>query len=240
MFSLNRWQSSTAAIMALAMTAATATPFMVVAPASAQYNSLQAQRLVDFRIPSGTVIPVAYEKDKIVVAPNETAEVTLTVADDIVTRDGRTVIIPQGSEIIGELRPAGSGSQFVAREIRMSSGRSQSINATSRIITRTEDVRRGNSRLTSTVVGAALGSGAAAAIAGLTGNRRISPWEVLAGSGVGAAGGYLLGGSRSTNRVVVIDPDNDLDLTLRSDLIVRNLGYDTGFDRNIDLDDRGI
>jgi hypothetical protein len=129
----------------------------------------------------------------------------------------------------------------------ISNGRPQSFNATSRIVTRTEEVSRGPNA-SSILVGAAVGSGAAAAIAGLTGNRRINPLEVLTGTGVGAVGGYLLGRNRSSTNVVVVNPDTDLDLTLRSDLIVRGLGYNTGydrgydgsFDRGFDPDDRGI
>jgi hypothetical protein len=247
MSAFKRWQSGTAAMMALAMTAATASPFLAPAPALAEYRLAQTQRFVDFRIPAGTVIPVTYDKDKIVVAPNETADLTLRVAEDIVSRDGRTVIIPQGSEIVGQLQPVRGGSQFVARELIISNGRPQSFNATSRIVTRTEEVSRGPNA-SSILVGAAVGSGAAAAIAGLTGNRRINPLEVLTGTGVGAVGGYLLGRNRSSTNVVVVNPDTDLDLTLRSDLIVRGLGYNTGFDggydgsfdRGFDPDDRGI
>ncbi len=239
MSTFKSWQSKTAATMALLMTATTATPFIAAAPALAETRIAQSQRFVDFRIPAGTVIPVSYDKDKIVVAPNETAELTLTVAQDIVSRDGRTVIIPRGSEIAGELQPVRGGSQFVARELRISDNRGQSINAYSRVVTTTQEVRRGpNAR--NILIGAAVGSGAAAAIAGLTGDRRINPLEVLIGTGVGAAGGLLAGQNRSSARVVVIDPDSDLDLTLRSDLVVRGLGYNTGLDRGFDPNDRGI
>lgn len=235
-----QWQSKTAAIMALAMTAATSAPLVVATSALAAPRIAQSQRFVDFRIPAGTVIPVSYDKEKIVVSPNETAELTLTVADDIVSRDGRTVIIPSGSEIVGRLQPVrGGGSQFVARELRISDNQTQSINASSRVVTRTQEVRRGpNAR--NILIGAAAGSGAAAAIAGLTGDRRINPLEVLIGTGAGAVGGLVLGQNRSSTNVVVIDPDSDLDLTLRSDLLVRGLGYNTGIDRSIDRNDRGI
>ncbi|HBE32250.1 MAG TPA: hypothetical protein DD990_13195 [Cyanobacteria bacterium UBA11368] len=239
MFTFKRWQSKTALIMAFAMTGATATPFMAAAPVLAETRIAQSQRFVDFRIPTGTVIPVSYDKEKIVVAPNETAQLTLTVAQDIVSRDKRTVIVPRGSEIVGQLQPVRGGSQFVARELRIADNRPQSINASSRVVTTTQEVRRGpNAR--NILIGAAAGSGAAAAIAGLTGDRRINPLEVLIGTGVGAAGGLLVGQNRSSTRVVVIDPDSDLDLTLRSDLVVRGLGYNTGLDRGFDPNDRGI
>jgi hypothetical protein len=243
MSTFKHWQSKTAAILALTITTATATPLMVVSSAAAQTRQVQRQQLTDFRIPSGTVIPMTYDKDKIVVSPNETVRLTLKVADDIVTRDGRTILIPEGSEIVGQVEPAGGGSQFVARELITPEGRRATINASSRVVTRTQEVRRGpNAR--NILIGAAAGSGAAAAISGLTGDRRIAPLEVLAGTGVGAVGGLLLGRNRSSANVVVIEPESDLDLTLRSDLVVRSTGYNTGYDRgeynpNYDPDDDG-
>lgn len=232
-----RWQPGTAALLALAITAATTAPFVASSSALAQYRTSPSQRLVDYRIPSGTVIPVTYEKEKIVVSPKETTDVTLTVAQDIVARDG-SLLIPRGSEVFGQLQPVSGGSQFVARELRLPQSQPQSLNASSRVVTRTQEVRRGTNP-TSIVAGAAVGSAAAAAISGLTGDRRIGALEVLAGTGVGAVGGLLLG--RNSTTVVVIEPDRDLDLTLRSDLVVSRLGYNSGYGSGNTIDDdRGI
>jgi hypothetical protein len=67
--------------------------------------------------------------------------------------------------------------------------------------------------------GAAIGGAAAAALSGLTGDKKISILEVLGGAGAGAAGGLVLG--RKKVDVVVINPNTDLALKLRSDLALR-------------------
>lgn len=218
MSNFNSWQSRTAALMALAIATA---PLVTPAPASAQFRSQPIRsQPTQVTIPTRTSIPVRYDQaEKIVVSPNETMPLTLTVATDIINRSG-TVLIPAGSQIVGQLQPATEGSQFVARELVTYQNNRQSIDATSRVISQTQ-VTEGASA-GSILKGAAAGSAAAAAIAGLTGNRNISAGEVLIGTGVGTAGGLLLG--RRKTDVVVINPDTDLDVTLNSSLPVRYLG----------------
>lgn len=212
MFGANSWQFRTATLMAIAIASV---PVLNTAPAVAQLFPQQpTQRTTQITIPTGTSIPVRYDQaEKIVVSPDETMPLTLTVAADIVNRSGR-VLIPAGSQIVGELQPANGGSQFVADELVTYQGRRQSINATSNVFNTTR-VSRGTSA-GSILKGAAAGSAAAAALAGLTGNRNISAGEVLIGTGAGAVGGLVLG--RKKADVVVIDPSSDLDLTLRSSL----------------------
>jgi hypothetical protein len=65
--------------------------------------------------------------------------------------------------------------------------------------------------------GAAIGSGAAAIISGLAGNRRITLGKVVLGAGAGALGGLLLG-KRQPEEVIVINPTQDLTLTLEASL----------------------
>ena len=50
---------------------------------------------------AGTPIAVRYEKEKILVAPDETAPLTLTVNENIVSSQ-KTILIPSGSQIVGE------------------------------------------------------------------------------------------------------------------------------------------
>ena len=214
MSSFNSWQSGTAALMALAIATGATAPIVTTAPASAQ---LFPQPTTQITIPTGTSIPVRYQQaEKIVVSPNETMPLTLTVAANIITRNG-TVLIPAGSLIVGQLQPADGGSQFVATELVTYQGRRQSIDGTSRVINKTE-VNRG-ATTSSILKSAVIGSAAAAAIAGITGNRNISAGEVLIGTGAGAVGGLVLG--RKKADVVVINPDSDLDVTLRSSLALR-------------------
>lgn len=214
----NTWQPGAATLMALAITTGTTVPLFTTTPASAQLFPQQSTQLA---IPSGTSIPVRYEEGKkIVVSPKETMSITLTVAADIVNRSGR-VLIPAGSQIIGQLQPATGGSQFVGRELAINQGRyqdrRQAIDATSRVINQTQVSRGANTG--NILKGAVAGAAAAAALEGLTGNRKIGVGDILIGTGVGAAGGAVLG--RTKADVVVINPDTDLDLTLRSSLALR-------------------
>ena len=233
MINLNCLQSSTALVMALGITATTAMQMTIASPTLAQTRVTQSQRYYDTRLPAGTNIPVTYDNaEKIVVTPQETSKLTLTVADDVL-RNG-AIVIPYGSKIEGQLEPSGRGTRFVARELILPEGRRQRINASSGVVTRTEQVSRGAS-LGNILTGAAVGSAAATLISGITGDRRIAPLEVLAGTGAGTLGGVLLG--RRTANVVVVNPDTDLDLTLRSELLVSSSGsnsrdpnYDSGYD----------
>lgn len=223
MASINSWKSKTAALMALAITTSAAAPVFTTAPVSAQLfpssrnGSSGSTYNRAITIPSGTTIPVRYDKaEKIVVSPKERLPVTLTVASNIVNRSG-TVLIPAGSTIEGELQPASGGSQFIAREL-VTYNRRQPINATSRVISQTS-VNRG-SKTSSIIKGAVVGAAAAAALGALTGDRAIATEEILLGTGAGALGGVLLG-NRNKAEVVVIEPDTDLDITLRSSLALR-------------------
>jgi len=63
----------------------------------------------------------------------------------------------------------------------------------------------------------ALGAAAAAAIAGVTGDRAIATEEVLGGAGVGTLVGVFLG--RDKVDLYAVNPDTDLDLLLNSDLV---------------------
>ncbi|MTJ53985.1 S-layer homology domain-containing protein [Anabaena sp. UHCC 0253] len=166
-------------------------------------------------IPQGTTIPVKYEKaEKILVTKDETAPLTLMTSQNIITQNG-TVIIPAGSQIVGELKPAQNGSQFVAQKLILTSGQEYQISATSNVITKTETVRKGTS--TSTIIkNTALGAAAAAAVSAVTGDRAIATEEVLGGAGIGALIGLFFG--KSSVDLIAIEPNTDLQLTMNQDL----------------------
>jgi hypothetical protein len=218
MITSHKWRSATAAILAVGITVATSAPLVVATPAEAQQQISQYDSI---RIPSGSVIPVSYEKEKIVVTRDETAPLTLTVSRDIRTDQGR-VLIPAGSQIVGELRPVRRGNQrgtqFVARELIVSRRQRYRIDGYSGVITRTERVQKG-AGTGSVAQGAALGAAAAAALAGITGDKAIATEEVLGGAGIGALAGVLLG--RRSVDVIVIRPEEDLSVRLRSDIVLR-------------------
>lgn len=187
---------------------------------SSQYIVDTAPVATNFTIPAGTTIPVKYTKDKILVTKDETVPLTLTVDANITTSDGK-VLIPAGSEVMGELRPAADqgGSQFVAQSIKMN-GQTMTVNASSGVITTTETVRKGVN-VGNLVRDTALGTAAAAAIAAVTGDRAIATEELLIGGGAGAVLNLIatfLG--RNSIDLIAIQPDTDLDLKLNSPLTV--------------------
>ncbi|MFM2314945.1 MAG: hypothetical protein RLZZ04_4221 [Cyanobacteriota bacterium] len=187
-------------------------------PPSRDYPSSRRDRSFrDGTIPQGFVIPIEYEEEKILVTPEETVPITLLVAADIKDR-GRNILIPYGSEIAGQIQPSDdqAGSFFTAEQIIFPDGTTQSIEAVSEVVTRTETVKKG-ADAGDIVKGAAIGGAAAAVLSGIFG--KIDTVEVLGGAGAGALAGVLLGKNKA--ELVSIDPNNDLDLTLLRSLTVR-------------------
>ena len=182
---------------------------------------VQTQAATQSTVAVGTTIPVTYpDGDSIALLPNETLPLTLQVSEAITNRQGQ-ILIPRNSQIIGELRPATTGSQqgsqFVAQTLVLSSGQRLSLEAQSRVITTTETIRRGAS-VGEIFAGAVLGSGAAAAVASVTGDDDIQTWEVLTGTVAGALGGLLIG--RDRTEVISIDPISELALTVSQALVM--------------------
>lgn len=222
MFNHNPSKSGTAILIALGMTASAAAPFAVPAPAAANSSSYQVSQRspqpAQVSLPSGTLIPVGYEaSDKIVVTPNETVPLTLRVLGNIATPSG-TILIPARSQITGQLQPARGGSQFVAQRLMLPNGRWLVLDAASEVVTNVQEIKKG-SDARSIIKGAVLGGVAAAAIALITGDRKVGGRDVLSGAGLGSLAGWYL--SRKKVEVVVINPNTDLDLSLRSNLAMR-------------------
>lgn len=76
-----------------------------------------------------------------------------------------------------------------------------------------------NRPVSSALRDAIFGAATAAGIAGVTGDRTISAGEVIGGAATGAAIGGIADRT-ARDRVVVINPDNDLTLNLNSDLVL--------------------
>lgn len=177
---------------------------------------VDVSQTVAVKIPSGAIIPVEYAKDKILLGPNDKSPIVLTVAEDVLNADGK-VMVPEGSKISGELRSTAAGVQFVAQELSILNGTRVPLNATSKLIVKKESVTKGVN-VGNLVKNTALGAAAAAAIAGVTGDRAIATEEVLGGAGIGGLLGVFLG--RDKVDLYVVNPDTDLDLQLNSDLVV--------------------
>jgi hypothetical protein len=168
-------------------------------------------------IPQGTAIPVKYDKaEKILVTRDETAPLTLTVAQNVVTDKGR-VIIPAGSQVVGQIKPVKGqkGSQFIADKLILTNGQEYKINAQSETITKIETIKKG-SRLGSALKSAVYGAGAAAAVSVVTGDRAIATEEVLGGAAIGGLIGAFFG--KKSVDLIVIDPDTDLQMTIGQNL----------------------
>lgn len=234
------WQASTALSLSIAMTASTATSLLWVPSAQSRPlarwtgqperigqvfpptwrndlpprdppGTLPYERRDPSVIPAGTLLPTRYDKDKIVVTPTETSEITLTVDADVRSWGG-SVLIPAGSEIAGELRPTDNGTQFVAETLILANGDRYSLDADSEVITRRETItKQSNPKW---LEGAAIGAVASSVLAELLGNIEI--WHVLGGAGLGALASLLIR-DREKVEVIVIDPTTDLDLKLQSD-----------------------
>jgi hypothetical protein len=168
-------------------------------------------------IPQGTAIPVKYDKaEKILVTKTETAPLTLTISQNLVTQAG-DVVIPAGSQVIGQLKPAQGGSQFVAQKLVLTTGQEYELNATSDVITKTQTINKGTST-GSIIQNTVLAAGAAAAVSAVTGDRAIATEEVLGGAGIGALIGLFFG--KNSVDLIAIDPDTDLEMTINQNLLV--------------------
>lgn len=173
------------------------------------------QVAVQPRLTAGTTLAMAYDQgDKIVLLPGETAPLTLRVTQAVTDNTGR-VLVPAGSQVVGELRPSGNGSQFVAQELVLTGGQRLAMRATSQTVTTTETIRQGAS-FGQTLAGAVLGSGAAAAIARTTGDQQVGTLEILAGAATGATAARIFG--RDQVEVITINPNRDLTLTVNETL----------------------
>ncbi len=162
-------------------------------------------------IPEGTVLPVKYDKaEKIMVTKDETAPLTLIISQNVITDTG-SLVIPAGSSVIGQLKPADGGSKFVAEKLILANGKEYRINANSGVITKTQTVKKGTSTK-GIIKNTALGAGAAAAVAAVTGDRAVATEEVLGGAAIGAITGIFF--NKKSVDLIVIDPDTDLEMTI--------------------------
>jgi hypothetical protein len=173
-------------------------------------------------LPAGTLITVRYDEAERIYISTEEPEpvpVTLTVARNVRGQDDR-LLIPAGSQIVGELRTVdgGAGARFYAKELVLTDRTRMPLSATSGTVTSTRRVTRG-ANVGEILAGAALGAGAAAGVAAVTGDRAIATEEVLGGTALGTLASVFLGRDRIT--LISINPATDLDLTLDSPLVMR-------------------
>ncbi|WP_404790842.1 hypothetical protein [Altericista sp. CCNU0014] len=225
-----QWHSGVAILTALSLGTGTVVPLIgFERPAAAgifaqQNTSTQRYRIsqnTSGRVLEGTSFDVVEPDGKrIIVTPDETARVTLETSEAVRSQAG-TVLIPRGTRIEGEFRPAEDGTQFVARRIIFRDGTEQNIDGSTNIVNERRRIQRGTN--TDPIwQGALVGGAASAVISSIV--TRPGIFKTLAGAGAGALAGYLIGGRRRTE-VIVVEPDEPLTLTLDSDLVVRRDRY---------------
>ncbi|MDX2231785.1 MAG: S-layer homology domain-containing protein [Leptolyngbyaceae cyanobacterium bins.349] len=135
---------------------------------------------------AGSTIAVNYTAaPQIVLRPDETVNLTATVASDVRNSQG-VVAIPAGSQVIGQIVPVQGGSQFVAQSVVIN-GQQYSLNASSAVVRTTKSVR--DPSLAVTLGSAALSTGVAAIIGGTSGDRLHNAGNLILAGSVGAAVG---------------------------------------------------
>jgi hypothetical protein len=206
---LTRLLSASFVVVSLSLTPAIARQF-------APINSIKQIPLRNYQlIPAGTAIPVQYNQgEKILLTKEETFSLSLTVTDNIKNSQGQ-IIIPDGSQIVGEIKPDGQGSRFLSQKIFLKTPQTQekSIDAISEVFTRLERIIKG-ANPDKIIQGAVLGKTAASILASFTSDQPISE-GLLRGSGLEVLAGWLLRGE--SVELLSINTKEDLKLTLRSD-----------------------
>ncbi|MBG0744289.1 MAG: conjugal transfer protein TrbI [Cylindrospermopsis raciborskii KL1] len=219
MSGLITWKSTAAALMTIAINTGAVIPWLYPNPAQAQFNFNQPRTIT---IPANVTLPVTYEKEKIILQPGERIPLTLRIANDIMDSN-RNILIPVNSEVTGELTPVNLGGnnrkgvRFVATELVFPNGKTQTISANSRTISKTETITKG-SDTGQILTDAAIGAGAATLIALVTGNKKVEVLEPIGGAAAGALASVLLRKNRAD--VFVLRPEQDLAITLTSNLVL--------------------
>ncbi len=166
-------------------------------------------------IASGTAIPVKYpgpNRVNLIVAPGETVETTLEVAENI-TNAAKTVLIPKGSLIEGSLVPVTvnttPGTQFVAKQLKVGT-KTYPFRANSN-----PQVAVGRQSVKPTDIRGAIGTTAARAILGSVLGSGFNLGSLLTGAVLGS--GNTSNPSAPKDSVIVVDP-TELELTTQSEL----------------------
>jgi len=174
------------------------------------------------RVPQGSKINVSYTaSQRVVVTPGETLNMTLMVANDIKNTQGE-VLIPKNSQIEGQLvsRYSGNefqGAQFVAQKLIIGNKSYNNINATSSLINSQQPTNlMGIGR---TLQNAAMTAAAQAALAKITG-QGINVGNILSSVLTSQAQDNQ---PQDKDKLIIIEPQKDLNLTLGSDLYVNGL-----------------
>jgi hypothetical protein len=159
---------------------------------------------------AGTLMPTTSTfNERLYIAPNETRPISLIVNNPIRNAQGE-IIVPYGSRVDGRFEPAPGGTRFVAESVIVNN-QLFPLAAQSDVIHDVKDPRYTTSG--KIIQDAAIGAAAGAILGLVTGDNAIATEEVL---GAGAAGAVI--GNVTAPQVVVLDPNQVIELRLTQDL----------------------
>jgi len=184
--------------------AATASALLVslpaLAPRAAQAHQQTPQVLA--QASDSTIRTTSAQQQTLYLNNDKTYSYALTVSQRT-TVDGRT--LPKGATIFGSYRPADGGLRYVAEAAKFD-GQTISLNAASRTIEDEKDPR--DTSAGAIAKDAGIGAAGGAAAAEVFGDIDVA--EVVGGAAAGAAVGNV-----TADRVVVVEPDEEIVLRER-------------------------
>ncbi|MGQ9836407.1 MAG: S-layer homology domain-containing protein [Cyanobacteriota bacterium] len=161
---------------------------------------------------AGTLIPTTSTfNERLYIAPNETRPFSLIVSNPIRNAQGE-IVVPYGSRVDGRFEPAPGGTRFVAESVIVNN-QLFPLAAQSDVIHDVKDPRYTTSG--KIIQDATIGAAAGAILGLVTGDNAIATEEVL---GAGVAGAVI--GNVTAPQVVVLDPNQVIQLRLTQDLAV--------------------
>lgn len=174
-------------------------------------------RSITLKVQKGSQIKVSYiTSPRVVVAPGETLNMTLMVANDIKNTQGN-ILIPKDSQIEGQLIPRYSGNdflgtQFVTQKLIVGTDLYNDLNATSSLITPQQAASVSGRSWKEVAV-----TTAAQAILGRIGGRQFSVSDILTSVLTGQDPNKQ---QQDKDQLIIIEPQKDLNLTIGSDFYV--------------------
>lgn len=152
---------------------------------------------------TATLRTLTQNEETLYLNPEAVYELSLRL-DQTATLNG--VTLPAGTVIQGQLEPVDGGLRYVAAYVETGSGLRRNLSATSEVLTDVKDPRETSA---GSIAGdAAIGAAGAAILGGILGD--VDTVEVLGG----AAAGVIVG-NVTAQRVVVIEPEQPLQLQVR-------------------------
>lgn len=173
----------------------------------------QNRRNSKSRVYKDTIIPARVSnQNRLIFQRNEKIPLILWVDRSIQASDNQSVAIPRGSWISGRLKPHDGGTRFEAERLFFRDGNDFKIKARSAVLYPNRRIRRVSSR------GTFLSKATKVLIGSITGTTNTSSWPDEFGARPRRNDDYW---TRNQRNLIMIYPNENLDLRLRSDLKIR-------------------